>query len=104
MAEQSSSGSRKLICTLTPDDRSEQEHDWVGLCSRATSIERRTDGATAWFPTSMASEVESLVAKEQACCGSWLELTLTRNDDSLQLAVAAATAQGVATIHEMLDR
>ena len=52
----------------------------------------------------MASEVESLVAKEQACCGSWLELTLTRNDDSLQLAVAAATAQGVATIHEMLDR
>jgi len=104
MINESPTESQKLICTLSSDDRVTQESEWVTLCANATSITMRDDGAVADFALDIADELQALVDAERSCCGSWLDLQITHDAESMQVGVIADSPEGVALVHELLGR
>lgn len=91
----------KLICTLTPDQRSAQQLEWTDLTPLALSRELIDGGVASTYPLALAEQIEELAVREVGCCGSWLDIAHERHDDHLALTLTTLNADGVAMIRSL---
>lgn len=91
-----------VVCTLSDHKRDEQLHDWKQLFARASGVEAVDDGVSARFPIGLLDDIEALATAERACCGSWLQIRVTRDGQQVRLVVSTQNADGLGLIRELV--
>lgn len=74
-----------------------QALEWHDLQHLAIEVAALETGARMTFPATLAAAVEDLARREAACCG-FLELTSEVENDLLTLSVTTANPDGLAAI------
>ena len=90
-----------VACTLSTKGRSAQVLEWVDLAKRAIDSTEVAGGVASTFPVELAAELEDLVDREVSCCGTWLDLTLTRSGDTVRLELTTANPDGLALVRSI---
>lgn len=91
-----------IDCNLGGEARAGQELEWSTLSSFASAASEIRGGVRVELPAAMYGEVADLVERELACCGSWLNLRLTRQGSEIVLIATSTTEEGAATIRNMV--
>ncbi len=91
-----------LACTLTVGELAKQTLAWSDLAPAALTHKRIEGGAATTYPLTMVDQIEELANRESQCCGTWLNVAVTRLDATVRLDLTTANPEGVALIHSML--
>jgi hypothetical protein len=89
-----------VVCTLTTKDRASQSLQWNDLRGLARSGETIPTGARTTYNLEHADAIEDLARREIGCCGSWLDIRITR-DDVLTLVITTENPEGVDLIRNI---
>lgn len=90
-----------VVCTLTTRDRGERELEWSDLGALSLTSEEIADGVASTYPLELGDKVRDLATRESACCGTWLQSTVTDMDDHLRLELTTNNPDGLAMIRSM---
>ena len=88
-------------CTLTPKAMVKQQLEWADLIEIAIDRRAAPNGADMEFPSDRYEPLADLVARELACCGSWLTLELERRGSRIRLTATSDTDENTAAIRSM---
>ncbi len=98
MTTSQSSKSASIRCTLDTDRREAQTLEWSDLIDVALETEATSNGVVSTYPIMLASQIEDLAARENACCGSWLTIVSSRTEEAIRLEVTTTHSEGLETI------
>lgn len=77
-----------ISCDLTVAAAAGQVLEWKDLQGYATHVETLPTGARMRFPAELEPRVADLASRESACC-SFLDITVSVDDDTLVLEVTS---------------
>lgn len=80
---------KRLICTLTPDQATDQLGEWRDVHQRATRVESVMNGVRLSLPSELDAQVRDLADREARCC-SFLDLAVASVDDHLELTITSS--------------
>ena len=76
--------------------------EWATLHEVALDVTPIGGGVRVELPAHLYESVADLVSREQECCGGWLDLSLARKFDRLELTATSRTRHGEMVIQEMV--
>lgn len=80
--------SKRVICTLTDAEATDQLGEWEALRCHVSRVEARPDGVRLTLPAELRATAEDLAARESTCC-SFLDITLTESSGALLLDISS---------------
>ena len=76
--------------------------EWATLHEVALDVALIGGGVRVELPAHLYESVADLVSREIECCGNWLELSLARKFDRLDLTLISKTEAGVTDIRSLV--
>ncbi|GJM39117.1 MAG: hypothetical protein DHS20C19_24840 [Acidimicrobiales bacterium] len=89
-----------VTCTLTTKALAQRTLEWRDLGPLALERTELDDGVRSTYPLDLATPIEQLAGAERACCGSWLDIEVTRTD-VVTLELTTTNPEGLAIIRSM---
>ena len=87
-----------LSCDTSTVTGASQHLEWVDLKKHSIGAKRIEGGAAVSFDLEFADLVEALVAHENACCGDWLSLSVSRSGGVVRLEMTSEYPEALAQI------
>lgn len=86
-----------VTCTLTTKELAQRTLQWGDLGPLAIDRTELENGVRTTYPLDMATPIDRLATAERACCGTWLDIRLTRAD-VVTLELTTTNPEGLAII------
>jgi hypothetical protein len=92
-----------VACTLTAAGAARQLDRWAALRPLCVRAERAPGHAVLWFDQSAERQLRAVARQEAACC-QFLELSISRHGDLIRLGISARSARsaGAGPVIELL--
>ncbi len=89
-----------VACALSTPDAARQIDSWAALRPLCVRAERALGHAVLWFDQSAERQLRAVARQEAACC-QFLELSVRRHGDLIRLVISARSA-GAGPVIELL--
>ena len=93
---------QRVDCTLDLRTQQTQALEWATVHEVALDVAPIGGGVRVELPAHLYESVADLVSREIECCGNWLELSLARKFDRLDLTLISKTESGVTDIRSLV--